>query len=144
MKLAAGILLLVAAMAAAVRPAFEPIQPDVLTASGTFVNAFADYDGDGDPDLFVGFNGAPNRLYRNDRGRFVDVAGEAGVADARATRAAAWADVDGDGDPDLLVGFAGPGAVLRLYRNTRGRFTDITSASGLTLDAGAVRQPAFI
>lgn len=144
MKLAAGILLSIAAMAVAVTPAFEPIQPDVLAAAGTFVNAFADYDGDGDPDLFVGFNGAPNRLYRNDGGRFVDVAGEAGVADARATRAAAWADVDADGDPDLLVGFAGPGAVLRLYRNTKGRFTDITSAAGLTIDAGAVRQPVFI
>jgi hypothetical protein len=125
--------------------AFEPIQPEALSGAGTFVNAFADYDGDGDVDLFVGFNGAPNRLYRNDGGTLVDVAAKAGVADARPTRAAAWGDADADGDTDLLVGFApGAGSVLRLYRNTRGHFTDSTHAAGLILEAGAVRQPSFV
>jgi hypothetical protein len=67
------------------------------------------------------------------------------VADARATRAAAWGDFDADGAPDLLLGFApGDGGVLRLYRNADGRFTDVTAASGLTVEAGAVRQPAWI
>ena len=125
-------------------PRFEPVQPDVLTASATFVNAVADYDLDGDLDLFVGFNGTPNRLLRNTKGTFVDVARDAGVADARPTRAAAWGDFDGDGDPDLLVGFApGNGPVLRLYRNDRGRFSDVTAAS-LVIGAGAVRQPSWI
>ena len=123
---------------------FNPAQPG-LEAAGTLTNAWADYDGDGDADLFVGFNGAANRLYRNDAGVMRDVAGEAGLAERRATRAAAWGDFDGDGDPDLLLGFA-PGAdgVLRLYRNTAGRFTDITFASGLAVATGAVRQPAWI
>ena len=49
--------------------AFEPIQPELFAAGANLVNAFADLEGDGDPDLFVGFDGAPNRLYRNDRGR---------------------------------------------------------------------------
>src|SRR5262245_45975891 len=96
-----------AAASAAVLPRFEVVQKDVLSTGGAFVNAFADYDGDGDLDQFVGFNGAPNRLYRNDRGRLVDAAAAAGLADARATRAAAWGDYDADGDSDLLVGFAG-------------------------------------
>lgn len=123
---------------------FAPAQAD-LSAAGTLANAWADYDGDGDPDLFVGFNGAPNRLYRNDGGTMRNAAGEAGLAEARATRAAAWGDYDRDGDPDLLLGFA-PGAegVLRLYRNTGGRFTDITFASGLAVATGAVRQPSWI
>lgn len=124
---------------------FTPLQPEVLTASGTLVNAFADYDSDGDPDLFVGFNGAPNRLYRNNQGTFADVAKEAGIADARPTRGAAWGDADADGDPDLLVGFApGAGSVLRLYTNTKGRFADITERAGLVVSAGAVRQVSWI
>ena len=99
-------------------PRFEAAQADLFSAGGTFVNAAADYDGDGDVDLFVGFNGTPNRLYRNDSGTFTDAAPASGVADARPTRAAAWGDFDADGDPDLLVGFApGDTSVLRLYAN---------------------------
>jgi hypothetical protein len=126
-------------------PRFEATQPELLSAGGALVNAAADFDVDGDIDLFVGFNGAPNRLYRNDRGTLSDTAAAAGLADARPTRAAAWADVDGDRDPDLLVGFApGAGPILRLYRNDSGRFADITTASRLVVDGGAVRQPAWV
>jgi len=125
--------------------AFEPAQAD-LFAAGTLTNAWADYDTDGDPDLFVGFNGAPNRLYRNDGGVLRDVAGETGLAEPRATRAAAWGDYDADGDPDLLLGHTpSPNdIVLKLYRNTNGRFTDVTIASGIAAGTGAVRQPAWI
>ena len=131
--------------AEAISPRFEAVQPELFSLGGSFTNAWADHDGDGDLDLFVGFNGAANRLYRNDRGVFTDVASAAGIADGRATRAAAWGDYDADGDPDLLVGFA-PGAtsVLKLYRNDRRRFTDVTADVGLTRDSGAVRQPAWI
>jgi hypothetical protein len=127
-------------------PMFEPMQPELLGAGSTFTNAFADYDNDGDPDLFVGFDGKPNRLYRNDKGSLVDVATDAGVADSRPTRAVAWGDFDSDGDPDLLVGFTpSPNAsVLKLYRNTAGRFTDTTADVGLSVSTGAVRQPAWI
>lgn len=131
--------------AASQLPIFEPAQPDLFAAGGTFVNAFADFDDDADLDLFVGFGGQPNRLYRNDGGTFVDIAASAGLADARATRAAAWGDFDGDGDADLLVGFApGESSVLRLYQNEDGRFSDVTTASGLDVDSAAVRQPAWI
>ena len=126
-------------------PVFEPVQPELFSTGGTLTNAWADYDGDGDLDLFVGFNGQPNRLYRNDSGVFTDVAASLGVAAARATRAAAWGDYDADGDVDLLIGFA-PGAesVLRLYRNDAGRFVDGTSAAGLAVDSAGVRQPVWI
>jgi hypothetical protein len=126
-------------------PRFVAVQPESLMASGAFVNAFADYDGDVDLDLFVGFGGAPNRLYRNDGGTLVDVAAEAGVADPRPTRAAAWGDFDADGDPDLLVGFTpGDSGVLKLYRNDRPRFVDVTAASGIAVATGAVRQPSWV
>ena len=127
-------------------PVFEPMQPDVLGAGSNFTNAFADYDNDGDLDLFVGFDGKPNRLYRNDKGTFTDVAATAGVADTRPTRAAAWGDFDADGDPDLLLGFTPlkDASVLRLYRNNAGSFADATNDAGLTVATGAVRQPAWI
>lgn len=135
---------LLLALATADAPRFTAVQPELLGAGNTLVNAWADMDGNGTPDLFVGFNGQPNRLYRSDRGTLVEVGAAAGVADARATRAAAWADVDGDGDPDLLVGFApGAGSVLKLYRNAHGTFTDATAEAGLAVDSGAVRQLAF-
>ena len=126
--------------------AFELMQPETFAAGANLVNAFADLEGDGDPDLFVGFDGAANRLYRNERGMFSDVAAAAGVADARATRASAFGDYDADGDPDLLLGFTpGPaGPVLRLYRNDGERFTDQTAAAGLVVATGAVRQPAWV
>jgi penicillin G amidase len=126
-------------------PRFEPVAGVDMSLGTSFTNAWADFDGDGRLDLFVGFNGTPNRLYKNEASGLRDVAASVGVADARATRSAAWGDYDGDGDPDLLLGFtAGEGGVLRLYRNDRGKFIDVTSASGLTVDRGAVRQPVWV
>ena len=73
----------------------------------------ADYDSDGDLDVYITALG-PNILLRNDDGYFVDVSDHASVAgqpwvDSKGNESpewstgAGWADVDGDGWLDLLV-----------------------------------------
>jgi hypothetical protein len=130
---------------------FALVQPELMEERGSMTHAWADFDNDGDLDLFIGFRpGQPNRLYRNDGGRFADVAGELGVADAEGTRAVAWGDFDADGWLDLFVGYtAGPeegSAKLanRIYRNEGGRFTDVTQDFNLQLPLGHARQTSWV
>jgi hypothetical protein len=96
-----------------------------------------DYDRDGDPDLFLvggGYldglkpTGVPNRLYRNEGGKFTEVSEAAGLAAPGGWGfGCAAADIDRDGDLDLYVAELGPN---RLWRNDGGHFADITQASG--------------
>jgi hypothetical protein len=128
-------------------PQFEAVQPELFAASGGQPNAWADFDGDEDLDLFVGFAaGKPNRLYKNDRGVFSDVASSVGLADLTDTRAAAWGDFDADGNIDLYVGFTRRSEMRnKLYRNDGGgkHFTDVAAQVGV--DAlGETRQVSWI
>ena len=127
-------------------PTFEAAQPELFSAPGAQPLAWADYDNDGDLDLFVGFRGAPNRLYRNDAGVFQDVAREMGLSDPWETRAAAWGDYDGDGDLDLFVGFRfSDGEPNRLYRNDGNgtAFTNVAPELGFDL-LGNTRQSSWV
>jgi len=64
----------------------------------------ADYDNDGDADLYV-TNYGPNLLYRRRTdGTYDEAAAEAGVRGDEYSTAAAFADYDNDGDVDLFVG----------------------------------------
>ena len=125
---------------------FSPAHPELFGDGGTLTDAWADIDGDGDPDRFVGFNGAASRLYRNDLGSgFVDVAGRLGLTVERSVRTAAWGDFDADGDPDLLLGYAGDAPVTALYRNDGDAgFVNVAAAVGLELTEGTTRQASWI
>ena len=69
----------------------------------SFAGTWEDYDNDGDPDLYVANDFGRNNLYRNDDGRFTDVAASAGVEDISAGMGVAWGDYDNDGSLDLYV-----------------------------------------
>ena len=96
--------------------------------------AVADYDRDGDQDLFLV---GPERhgvehtsfLFRNDFGRFTEVAAEAGVDLITGATGAIFADLDNDGELDLHIVTPGSNA---LYRNVGdGRFRDVSRRSAV-------------
>jgi len=99
--------------------------------------AWADHDGDGDLDVFVGSEAVlgfepPSQLWRNNGdGTFTDIAAVAGVENFRFTKGTTWGDFDEDGDPDLYV--SNLGQDNRLYRNEGdGKFRDVAAEVGVT------------
>ncbi len=121
----------------------------------------ADYDNDGDTDLFVTALGR-DRLYRNDGGTFSEIGAAAGVDDPGFGSSATFLDYDHDGDLDLFVcnyvewtiasdifcsldgqdkSYCTPesykGQSSRLFRNDgHDRFTDVSAAAGVLNPAG--------
>jgi enediyne biosynthesis protein E4 len=100
----------------------------------------ADFDRDGDVDLFVGGrllpgqypHSPPSRLLRYDGGRFTDITASAApeLRQSGMVTSALWSDVDADGWLDLLLAHEwGP---VKLYRNRTGRLVDETAAAGLS------------
>ena len=102
--------------------------------------AWADYDNDGDLDLFVANESsrttgpqwtprgmrAPSQLFRNNGdGTFTDVAESAGVDIHTFAMGTVWGDYDNDGFPDLYV--AGRSRNALFHNNRDGTFTDVSS-----------------
>jgi hypothetical protein len=112
--------------------------------SSKFAIAAADFDQDGDLDLFIGGRGAPGSfplasrsyLLRNDskngQVHFTDVT--AGLCKELLApgmvKAAVWADLHQSRYPDLLI--AGDWMPVMLFQNDKGRLSDISDKSGLT------------
>lgn len=104
-----------------------------------------DFNGDGAMDLFVGsrvvakqYGLSPkSHLLQNDgRGHFTDVTEQIAPAllEAGMVTSAAWVDMDKDGTLDLVV--AGEWMPVRVFRQSRGRFTDRTNDAGLSNSEG--------
>ncbi len=109
--------------------------------------AWADYDLDGDLDLFIGNEHSGqtayrSQLFRNDLGEgFRDVTWESGTANLRLAKGVAWGDYDDDGDPDLYVSNEGAN---RLYRNRGdGTFEDVAESLGVDRPLGWSFVPWF-
>lgn len=138
---------------------------DVTAAAGlaypaypTQTAAWADFDGDGHLDLYVGNESPihstqpttlagrtgrpyPSQLFENQgNGTFIDGARRAGVTNLRFAKGVVWGDFDGDGRPDLYVSNIGPN---RLYRNEGPNaagvvsFTDAAPGLGVDEPSGA-------
>ncbi|TDI45985.1 MAG: tetratricopeptide repeat protein, partial [Acidobacteria bacterium] len=119
---------------------------DVTREAGLFslhptqAAAWADYDLDGNLDLFVGNENTPGKshpsqLYLNNGdGTFSDVAAELGIRDLGFVKAAAWGDYNNDGWPDLYLSrYLQPNLLLRNEGPGEGgwRFTDVTAEAGV-------------
>jgi len=109
-----------------------------LKDSGSCVAA-ADYDADGDIDLFIGARSIPgkyplaphSRLLENQSSggeiKFVDATPE-GLERPGLVTGAAWADFDRDADPDLVLSLDW-GAVM-IFQNEQGQLNDISRSAG--------------
>ncbi|OQB35662.1 MAG: FG-GAP repeat protein [Candidatus Latescibacteria bacterium ADurb.Bin168] len=127
---------------------------DIAKAAGVadegngYCCAFADYDNDGDPDLYTGSlnefdKPVTRRLYRNDGNmKFTDVTETLGLAAKGYDVSCFWGDIDNDGDLDLfLANSTGKGAAAEknyaantlLRNNGDGTFTDISKESGVDI-----------
>lgn len=120
--------------------------PD-MTGSGSCVKA-ADYDDDGDLDLFVGGRQKPgkypfpvsNHILRNDSKpgavRFTDVSVNAApvLNKIGMVTDAVFADIDNDGKTDLIV--TGEWMSVRVLKNNGTSFEEITDQTGLSEETG--------
>lgn len=99
---------------------FMPQAIAALQAAGAGTAApWADYDGDGDLDVYRVMSWQANQLVQNGGGGTFLVTGQA--ANGSSGQAAAWGDIDNDGDLDLYL--VNDGSADVLYRNDGTYFT---------------------
>ena len=101
--------------------------------------AVADYDGDGDSDVYLAaFDRETgvhtNYLFQNELGRYHDVAESVGIGRSGLVRSVSFADYDNDGYLDLYLQQREGNA---LYRNAdKGQFEERAESSGVFADQG--------
>jgi len=119
------------------KPIFDSRLEKIMSWMGS-INAgvaVADYDGDGDPDIYLlnSLQGFPNALYRNDGNfKFVEVGRKSGIGNVNdkdgVSMDAYFADFDNDGAQDLVLAAYGR---TRLFRNEGGTFAEVGGKAGV-------------
>ncbi|MCB0678657.1 MAG: CRTAC1 family protein [Saprospiraceae bacterium] len=122
----------------------------LLTYHPTQTAAWADFDGDGYLDLFIGNESSkqdgvqlshPCELYHNrGDGTFENVAAQTGLNFTAFVKGCAWSDVNNDGRPDLFVSVLGN--ANRLYLNRGGHTAQDWQFEEKAAAAG-VQEPVF-
>ncbi len=113
-----------------------PLRADEHSAS----LAVADYDRDGDPDLYTtewaqaGHEVVP-LLFRNESGKFVEIGASSGIKHRSPDSDAVFADFDNDGYLDLFV--ASKSGCMLYHNDGVGHFQNVTSSAGLASSQGA-------
>ena len=98
---------------------FERVETSspIADLRNTYQATWADYDQDGDPDLYIANDFAPDKLIRNDgEGGFSDVSAEMGISRSGFGMGVTWGDYDRDGREDLYV--------ANMYSKAGNRVTD--------------------
>jgi hypothetical protein len=110
----------------------------------TYQTTWADYDADGDPDLYCSNDFGPNSLFRNDlQAGFVDVTAETGTADIGFGMGSSWGDYDNDGRQDLYVANMFSKAGRRITDQVPGldpRFALMARGNSLFRNEGAFKK----
>ncbi|MEC3909383.1 CRTAC1 family protein [Sphingobium sp. CR2-8] len=134
------------AVATPSEPPFTSIQPTDFAIAGSLSNSWADFDKDGDLDLAVSLKGGDIRLYRNDKGKFVNIGPALGLpSSGPEMRGVAWGDYDGDGWVDLLGGATMPDQLSLVFHNQGGKkFTNVAPELGLTIPGRSARQSSWL
>jgi len=136
---------------------FEPA-PENKTAGlwrNTLQATWGDYDRDGDPDLYLANDWAPDNLLRNDGpAGFTDVTAEAGTTAYGFAMGASWGDYDNDGREDLYVSnmyskagrritAAVPGLAHDFIESARGNWLYHHGPDGKFTQAAGLEPPAL-
>ncbi len=115
---------------------------------------FADIDGDGDLDAFIGANDGTIRYFTNDgSGNFTEVTGSGNPFDGVDVGGAipftdnadiTFVDIDGDGDLDAFIG-EGDGVINYFENDGSGNFTEVTGTGNPLdgVDVGFASTPTF-
>ncbi len=111
------------------------------TNGPTWSACWADVDGDGDVDVFIGSsNTHPDvgDFLRNDGGLgFTDASAATNLDDPGFHQNVAWADMDSDGDLDLVLAMEGPTEEHEIYLQGPGMvFTPVGDVSGFQQPVG--------